>query len=475
MFFDLLAIAARYTAAETPTSASYSDEDLKKEHPMRPMRLNRSARVVVGALTLAVIGPAFAGEINQLVCDLRGDQEVPPNPSPGFGCGRFVIDTNANTLDYHIVFDGVVSGETAAHIHGAANPGFNAGVQHPLPTGTTKTGTWNYPESMEADILNGRTYVNIHSNAFPGGELRGQISKLVARIDGIQVPTPCLALGWGVFSIDVCNNTLDYHISVSGLLSCGTETAAHIHGSATHGANAGIQHPLPAGNPKVGTWNYPESLESDILQGLMYVNIHTTASPGGAIRGQITQIVVPVDESQVAPVPTGSSFVGCGYISVDKDNNRLGYDVRRSPLLVATAAHFHGFAAPGANAGVLHTIGVLNPALGIWSYTAAQEPSILDSKTYINIHSGIFPAGEIRGQVYIPPKKGCIVDCPWDCANNDGAVNVRDLLALLGQWDTSNPPCDGGGSCDFDGDGCVGITDLLKLLAHYDPAGVGCP
>ena len=91
MFFRVFAIAARYTAAETPTSASSSDEDLKKEHPMRPIRLNRSARVVVGALALAVIGPAFAGEINQLVCDLRGDQEVPPNPSPGIAISKRLL------------------------------------------------------------------------------------------------------------------------------------------------------------------------------------------------------------------------------------------------------------------------------------------------------------------------------------------------------------------------------------------------
>ena len=66
--------------------------------------------------------------------------------------------------------------------------------------------------------------------------------------------------------------------------------------------------------------------------------------------------------------------------------------------------------------------------------------------------------------------------CPWDCdGSNDDIVSVTDLLALLGQYDTSNPPCDGGGSCDFDGNGCVDVVDLLKLLAHYDAAGVGCP
>ena len=55
------------------------------------------------------------------------------------------------------------------------------------------------------------------------------------------------------------------------------------------------------------------------------------------------------------------------------------------------------------------------------------------------------------------------VDCPWDCGNGDGIVNVVDFLALLAQW--GEP-----GSCDFDGDG-VGVTDFLDMLAWWGP----CP
>ena len=55
------------------------------------------------------------------------------------------------------------------------------------------------------------------------------------------------------------------------------------------------------------------------------------------------------------------------------------------------------------------------------------------------------------------------VDCPWDCGNGDGVVNVVDFLALLAQW--GEP-----GSCDFDGDG-VGVTDFLDMLAWWGP----CP
>jgi hypothetical protein len=56
------------------------------------------------------------------------------------------------------------------------------------------------------------------------------------------------------------------------------------------------------------------------------------------------------------------------------------------------------------------------------------------------------------------------VDCPWDCANGDGVVNVVDFLALLAQW--GEP-----GSCDFDGDGVVNVVDFLDMLAWWGP----CP
>ncbi len=61
--------------------------------------------------------------------------------------------------------------------------------------------------------------------------------------------------------------------------------------------------------------------------------------------------------------------------------------------------------------------------------------------------------------------------CPWDCGDLDGSVGVADLLAMLAQWDTANPPCDGAGICDFDGNGCVEVSDLLALLGRWGP----CP
>ncbi len=50
--------------------------------------------------------------------------------------------------------------------------------------------------------------------------------------------------------------------------------------------------------------------------------------------------------------------------------------------------------------------------------------------------------------------------CPWDCASNDGQVNVVDFLALLNEWGQVDT------SCDFDGGG-VNSVDFLAMLQHW--------
>lgn len=107
---------------------------------------------------------------------LNGTNEVPTTTSPATGFGVFTINTNNNTVNFHIAFSGLTGAETAAHIHGFALPGVNTPVLFTLPLGSPKVGVWNYLESQETDILSGKTYVNIHSTTFPDGEIHGQIT-----------------------------------------------------------------------------------------------------------------------------------------------------------------------------------------------------------------------------------------------------------------------------------------------------------
>lgn len=137
------------------------------------MRLRLLITVALG-LTLA-LAPRPADAAMQFEAVINSAQEVPPNASPATGTGTFTLNDAETQLSINIVFSGLVAPQTGAHIHGAAPPGTNAGVRFPLTLGSPVNMVWNIPAGDVVSLKNGLLYVNIHSQAFPGGEIRGQI------------------------------------------------------------------------------------------------------------------------------------------------------------------------------------------------------------------------------------------------------------------------------------------------------------
>jgi hypothetical protein len=130
--------------------------------------------LIVLSAALAVLAAAPASAQNYVV-QLDGLQEVPPNASTATGSGTLSLDA-AKMLSFNISYSGLSSAETGAHIHGAGGPGVNAGVQFPLPLGSPKVGSVGpLTAQQEADLNAGLYYVNVHTETFPGGEIRGQI------------------------------------------------------------------------------------------------------------------------------------------------------------------------------------------------------------------------------------------------------------------------------------------------------------
>jgi hypothetical protein len=229
---------------------------------------------------------------------------------------------------------------------------------------------------------------------------------LIAEIDGAQEvpPNPSPAKGTAVFVVDTAANVLTYQITIEGLI--GVETSAHIHGYAPPGANGGVKFALPLGATKAGIWPYPAADEAAILAGLAYVNIHTTTSPGGEVRGQMVRdpshatLGGIIDGPQE---PTGSPATGTGFFSVDVCTNTVKFQMTMtsSTLLGAeTSAHIHGYAPPGSGAGVKFAMPPGFHKKGTWIYAEADEAALLGGGAYLNIHTSVFPAGEIRGQMH---------------------------------------------------------------------------
>lgn len=119
---------------------------------------------------------------------------------------------------------------------------------------------------------------------------------LFASIDGAQANagagTGSLGTGTAIMTLDDQTLQFAWEVSYSGL--SGPATAAHFHGPALPDQNAGVQVGIGVvSNPAIGSTMLSAAQASDLLAGLWYVNVHTTAFSGGEIRGQVQVVPVP--------------------------------------------------------------------------------------------------------------------------------------------------------------------------------------
>ena len=102
--------------------------------------------------------------------------------------------------------------------------------------------------------------------------------------------------------------------------------------------------------------------------------------------------------------PNNSPATGGATITLDTSINQLCWNVVYSGLLATeVAAHFHGPAPPEVNAGVQVPLPLGSPKVGCTTLTDPQEADVLAGLWYINVHTAMFPGGEIRGQVIPRP------------------------------------------------------------------------
>lgn len=97
--------------------------------------------------------------------------------STGKGVGTFTYDPATKALTYNVTYEGLTGPAMAAHIHGPAEPGANAGPVVPFPAAASPiTGTATLTDVQAAELAAGKYYVNVHTAANRGGEIRGQIT-----------------------------------------------------------------------------------------------------------------------------------------------------------------------------------------------------------------------------------------------------------------------------------------------------------
>lgn len=181
--------------------------------------MQRTLRALAAGIIGLVLGASAQAVTLTTSAALSGPTENPANSSPGTGTAYVTLDTIAHTLRVNVTFGGLTANTTASHIHccitapGNASvatvvpafPGFPLGVtsgSYNQVLDTTQASTWNAtfitnnggtPAGAEAALANGlatgQAYLNIHTSAYPGGEIRGFLQTTVPAPVNSAIPT----------------------------------------------------------------------------------------------------------------------------------------------------------------------------------------------------------------------------------------------------------------------------------------------
>ncbi len=131
---------------------------------------------LVAGACIALGGPAFAEKMTMKV-DLTSAAQVPAVTSPGKGTADVGFDTATKMLTWKVTYSGLTGPATMAHFH-LAEAGKNGPVAVPFKDAASGAeGSATLTDAQAADLMAGKYYINIHTAAHPGGEIRGQVTK----------------------------------------------------------------------------------------------------------------------------------------------------------------------------------------------------------------------------------------------------------------------------------------------------------
>ena len=137
----------------------------------------RKTALVLGLLAAVATWPMAQAAVTAYKGTLGGAAEVPPVTTAGKGTAAINLDTTTKQASWRVDYSGLSGPAAAAHIHCGAAAGANAGVAVPLGNAAASPiqGSGAMTDAQLADLTAGKCYVNIHTDANKGGELRGQL------------------------------------------------------------------------------------------------------------------------------------------------------------------------------------------------------------------------------------------------------------------------------------------------------------
>lgn len=248
---------------------------------------------------------------------------------------------------------------------------------------------------------------------------RAEIVEFRATINAAQETTgsTSIATGSAVLFYDVATNKFDLTVTLNSFGS--TLTASHIHEAAP-----GVAGPVVTGlgaeavytrNGATLTATFTGVTHAGsaltLLQGGAYLNFHTAIWPGGEIRGQLIaqpkRLVAVLNGAQES-TPNASAAYGAALITYYPATNKITTRLNVFNFTnTFTNSHYHegvsGVAGPvvhGLGGAAAYTKNGTAYGMVFANQTYLGDPiKLLTGLAYLNVHSNIYPGGEIRGIV----------------------------------------------------------------------------
>ena len=135
--------------------------------------------LLISLLGLAACNkPAMNTSTTKMTAQLSASSVVPPTTSKASGEVDAYLDEKTNKFSWTIKYSGLTGDATAAHFHGPAAIGANAGPALPIVSSLASPikGDAILSNEQKADLLASKWYLNVHTAANPDGEIRGQLT-----------------------------------------------------------------------------------------------------------------------------------------------------------------------------------------------------------------------------------------------------------------------------------------------------------
>ncbi|MBN4076153.1 CHRD domain-containing protein [Gemmatimonas aurantiaca] len=236
-------------------------------------------------------------------------------------------------------------------------------------------------------------------------------STVFANFISADMASACLGTGSDRSGFSICvlsADSTELSIHIEHDINPSNVVAAHIH-SAPECTNGSVVYSFGAlTSPIVEVWTLSPTALQDLLDGKLYINIHTVANANGEIRGQIAQEAIrfsfTLDESQIDIIGFDRTFSHSNGVALcelnataDEFRMRLCHDVV-PPFF--SGLHIHTGPAGGEVGPVaFFVVDPASPVDATWDFEKADLINLFTKNFYLNLHSNLHIDGEIRGQI----------------------------------------------------------------------------